>query len=69
MLAAAAPHARWIDVFCEDGAFDVDQARAILTAGTDNGLRGRLHANQLTYGGVCSWPASSASSRSTTARS
>ena len=50
MLAAAAPHARWIDVFCEDGAFDVDQARTILTAGTDNGLRGRLHANQLTYG-------------------
>lgn len=51
MLAAAAPHARWIDVFCEDGAFDVDQARAILLAGTDTGLRGRLHANQLTYGG------------------
>lgn len=51
MLAAAAPHARWIDVFCEDGAFGVDQARAILIAGTDNGLRGRLHANQLTYGG------------------
>ncbi len=50
-LAAAAPHARWIDVFCEDGAFDVDQARAILAAGSDNGLRGRLHANQLTYGG------------------
>jgi imidazolonepropionase len=51
MLAAAAPHARWIDVFCEDGAFDVDQARAILAAGSDSGLRGRLHANQLTYGG------------------
>ena len=51
MLAAAAPHARWIDVFCEDGAFDVDQARTILTAGSDSGLRGRLHANQLTYGG------------------
>jgi imidazolonepropionase len=51
MLEAAAPHARWIDVFCEDGAFDVDQARTILAAGTDNGLRGRLHANQLTYGG------------------
>ncbi len=32
---AAAPHARWIDVFCEDGAFDVDQARAILAAGAD----------------------------------
>ena len=51
MLAAAAPHARWIDVFCEDGAFDVDQARAILAAGAGSGLRGRLHANQLTYGG------------------
>lgn len=51
MLTAAAPHARWIDVFCEDGAFDVDQARAILAAGADHGLRGRLHANQLTYGG------------------
>ncbi len=51
MLTAVAPHARWIDVFCEDGAFDVDQARAILTAGADQGLRGRLHANQLTYGG------------------
>ena len=50
MLAAAAPHARWIDVFCEEGAFDADQARAILAAGTDSGLRGRLHANQLTYG-------------------
>jgi imidazolonepropionase len=51
MLAASAPHARWIDVFCEDGAFDVDQARTILAAGCDSGLRGRLHANQLTYGG------------------
>lgn len=51
MLDAAAPYARWIDVFCEDGAFDVDQARTILAAGHATGLRGRLHANQLTYGG------------------
>ncbi len=50
MLEAARPHARWIDVFCERGAFDADQARAILTAGAEAGLRGRLHANQLTYG-------------------
>lgn len=50
MLAAAAPYARWIDVFCEDGAFDADQARRILAAGAEAGLRGRLHANQLTYG-------------------
>src|SRR4051812_14112035 len=47
MLAAAAPHARWIDVFCERGAFDADQARAILDAGKAAGLQGRLHANQL----------------------
>ncbi|KAA1417040.1 imidazolonepropionase [Nocardioides humilatus] len=47
MLAAAAPHARWIDVFCETGAFDADQARAVLTAGAAAGLKGRLHANQL----------------------
>ena len=47
MLEAAAPHARWIDVFCETGAFDADQAREVLTAGESKGLKGRLHANQL----------------------
>ncbi len=47
MLDAAAPYAKWIDVFCETGAFDGDQARAILEAGRAQGLRGRLHANQL----------------------
>ena len=41
MLDAAAPHARWIDVFCERGAFDADQARAILAAGHARGLQGR----------------------------
>jgi imidazolonepropionase len=30
MLAACAPHARWIDVFCERGAFDAEQSRAVL---------------------------------------
>jgi imidazolonepropionase len=47
MLEACAPHARWVDAFCERGAFDADQARAVLTAGAGAGLRGRLHANQL----------------------
>lgn len=47
MLEACAPHAKWIDVFCETGAFSADQARAILAAGRAAGLRGRLHANQL----------------------
>ncbi|MFC7548043.1 imidazolonepropionase [Plantactinospora sp. GCM10030261] len=47
MLRAAAPHARWIDVFCERGAFDADHARAILTCGQAAGLGVRVHANQL----------------------
>ncbi len=47
MLEAAAPHARWVDAFCETGAFDADQARTVLQAGIAAGLRPRLHANQL----------------------
>ena len=47
MLAACAPHARWIDAFCERGAFDADQCREVLTAGRAAGLGLRLHANQL----------------------
>ncbi|MFI5768466.1 imidazolonepropionase [Streptomyces sp. NPDC051658] len=50
MLDACAPYARWIDVFCERGAFDGDQARAILTAGMAKGLHPRVHANQLGNG-------------------
>jgi imidazolonepropionase len=50
MLAACAPHARWIDVFCETGAFDADQTREILDAGVKAGLTPRLHANQLRHG-------------------
>lgn len=51
MLDAAAPHAKWIDVFCERGAFNEDQARAILLAGRAAGLQLRVHAGQLTMGG------------------
>jgi imidazolonepropionase len=50
MLHAARPHARWVDAFCEVGAFDADQTRAVLTAGRDAGLGMRLHANQLGFG-------------------
>jgi len=50
MLAAAAPHAQWVDAFCEEGAFDADQSRAVIEAGLRAGLGGRLHANQLGYG-------------------
>jgi imidazolonepropionase len=47
MLRAAAPYARWVDVFCERAAFDGDQSRAILKAGLAAGLGARIHANQL----------------------
>ena len=47
MLDACAPHARWIDVFCEDGAFGADEAAAVLAAGRACGLGARIHANQL----------------------
>jgi imidazolonepropionase len=50
MLQACTPHARWVDVFCERGAFDADQARAVLRAGLDAGLEARVHANQLGHG-------------------
>jgi imidazolonepropionase len=50
MLQACAPHARWIDVFCERGAFDADQSRAVLGAGREAGLGLRVHANQLAVG-------------------
>ena len=50
MLAACAPHARWVDVFCEEGAFDADQSRAVLEAGRAAGLGLRIHANQLRAG-------------------
>ena len=47
MLAACAPRAKWVDVFCEDGAFGADEAAAVLAAGQAAGLAGRVHANQL----------------------
>ena len=50
MLDAVRSHVRWMDVFCETGAFDVDQSRAVLEAGRSAGLGLRLHANQLDYG-------------------
>jgi len=50
MLAACAPAARWVDVFCERGAFGADEARAVLLAGEGAGLQARVHANQLGLG-------------------
>ena len=53
MLEAAAPHAKWIDVFCEPHsphAFTLDEARAVLVAGRAKGLELRVHGNQLGHG-------------------
>jgi imidazolonepropionase len=53
MLEACAPHARWIDVFCEPAsrhAFDGDESRAVLEAGRAKGLGLRVHGNQLSAG-------------------
>jgi imidazolonepropionase len=47
MLEACAPYCRWVDVFCERGAFDPEQSRAVLEAGRGAGLGLRVHANQL----------------------
>jgi len=47
MVPAVKGRARWIDVFCERGAFDGDQSRAVLEAGRAAGLGLRVHANQL----------------------
>lgn len=47
MLAAVAPHVRWIDVFCEEGAFDPAQSAQVLRAGAAAGLGLRVHGNQL----------------------
>lgn len=51
MLASCAPYAKWIDVFCDQSAFTVDEAREIITAGIAKGLRGRIHGNQIADSG------------------
>ena len=50
MLDAVLPFSKWIDVFCDKGAFSVDDARTILKAGMAKGLLPRIHANQLQEG-------------------
>jgi imidazolonepropionase len=52
MLDACAPHAKWADVFCDRGAFSVDEARTILEIARTKGLAPRLHANQLGHSGA-----------------
>ena len=52
MLSACLPHAKWIDVFCDRGAFSEEQSREILNAGAKAGLGTRIHASQLAPSGA-----------------
>jgi imidazolonepropionase len=47
MLESCVPKSKWADVFCDRGAFDVDESRAVLTAAKSAGLQLRVHGNQL----------------------
>ncbi|MEX1126350.1 MAG: imidazolonepropionase [Acidimicrobiia bacterium] len=51
MLPAVASDADYCDVFVEEGAFSVDQARQILEAAAVHGLPARVHAEQLSHSG------------------
>jgi len=51
MLEAVLPYVSFIDVFCETGAFDVEQSREVLLAGRAAGLALRVHGNQLGHSG------------------
>lgn len=48
MLPAARGRAKWVDVFCDRGAFTIDETRRIFAAAHGFGLR--LHGNQLEHG-------------------
>lgn len=50
MLEACTPFARWVDVFCDKGAFGAEETREVLRAGVAAGLEPRLHGNQLAHG-------------------
>lgn len=54
MLPVVAEHADYIDVYCDRGAFTLDEARAILAAGQAHGLTGRIHAEQVEHTGSAS---------------
>lgn len=49
---ARAGGAQWCDVFCDDGAFTIDEARLILTSAAAAGFGLRMHAEQLAHTGA-----------------
>ena len=51
MMPDAARYADFVDIFCEEGFFTVDDAARVLEAGLRAGLRPKIHANQLAVSG------------------
>ena len=51
MMPKAAELADFVDVFCDEGFFTVDDTDRILTAGAACGLRPKIHANELAVSG------------------
>ena len=50
---ATARLARYVDVFCEEGVFSIEQSRRILEMGARHGLRAKFHADEfVTLGGA-----------------
>ncbi|HHO52183.1 MAG TPA: imidazolonepropionase [Deltaproteobacteria bacterium] len=56
-LPLAAPHADFVDVYVDRGAFTVDEGEAILRAGQALGLGVRIHAEQVTLTGAAAMAA------------
>ena len=51
MMPDAARYADFVDIFCEEGFFTVEDATRVLEAGLRAGLRPKIHANQLAVSG------------------
>lgn len=51
LMPEAARHANFVDVFCDEGFFTVEDTARILEAGARCGLRPKIHANELAVSG------------------
>ena len=49
---SAACGATWVDVFCDEGIFTLEETRRILQAAADAGLGTRLHAEEIAHTGA-----------------
>lgn len=65
MLPALRGEAEFVDVFCDAGAFSVEQSRRVLLAARELGYRLKIHAEELARSGEPSLPPRSAVYRPT----